>query len=491
MTGTTKVRRLGLVLVAAGLGAAGASAPVGAGATPTPESYGFDNEAVTVVRADTWHHAGITGDGVTVGIIGNYDDGDWDAAALRGELPPADELLCEHTFAGHCDEFGTAVSANLVAEVVHDLAPDATLAVAAPADATELAAAAGWLESVGTDIVVRPTIGRLDGAGDGTGATDDVFDDLVDAGITVVQAAGDGAARAGGRGAHYEWTYADEDHDHFVEFAPGDETLTFRCGTVAGLRWDDFGEGVDATNYDLWVREGTFDFKRGMNRQDLGAAPFESGSSCISGPYGELRVEVVDEGADLEGDVLELVGSGGGFEYSTNAGSVASSGADSTNPGVLTVGAVDPPLGLRVAPTSSVGPTPDARHGVDLVAPSCRRPGRPRSATPIRGASAGPPRLRRSPVAPPPSAWSRARRRPRPTSSPGSRRAPWSTPARRARTTRTVPVSSGCRARASAPGTARTPASRGPAGSSATTVTPSTAPGSRSSSGAPPTVRSC
>jgi hypothetical protein len=365
-------RRQLLASAAVGLALAATLGPVRAGATPHGESYGFDSEAVTVTRADTWHRAGVRGQGVTIAMVGRFETASWNAAANRGELPPTSEVLCRLDFGGNCPELAGGPDTKL-AEVVHDVAPDATLAVTSASTADELEDELEWLVSAGVDILVHPATAPIDGPGDGTGPLDDVFDDLVAEGITVVQPVGDSAARPGGRSSYYRWAYADEDHDGFLEFAPGDETLSAPCASSPGLRWDDFGEGVDATNYDVWVDDGTFDFKRGNARQDLGAPPVEPYAVCFAtgARTAEIRVELIDEGAAAVGDTLELLGTGGGFEYSTDDGSASVSGADSANAGVLTVGATDTALGTRISPTSSRGPTTDGRTVPDLVAPSC------------------------------------------------------------------------------------------------------------------------
>ena len=70
-------------------------------------------------------------------------------------------------------------------------------------------------------------------------------------------------------------------------------------------------------------------------------------------------------------DTLQILGNFTPMEEWTNASSATGPGADSANPGALTVGATLRPSSLVLADYSSQGPTLDARVGVDLIAASC------------------------------------------------------------------------------------------------------------------------
>jgi hypothetical protein len=76
-------------------------------------------------------------------------------------------------------------------------------------------------------------------------------------------------------------------------------------------------------------------------------------------------------GNGTAGDVLEAMVNGVGIERWSNPGSVTGPMADSDNPGMLTVGAIDPPGGTAIAGYSSQGPTNDGRIKPDVSAVAC------------------------------------------------------------------------------------------------------------------------
>jgi len=110
-----------------------------------PSSAGATAEALRTVRADAVHERGLTGSGVSVGVIGQGFD-------TTGTLDPHVAGLRQ---AGDAPESVTHDTA--VAEVVSETAPDATLYLAgvgrAPTPA-EYAAAVEWLTDRGVDVIV-------------------------------------------------------------------------------------------------------------------------------------------------------------------------------------------------------------------------------------------------------------------------------------------------------------------------------------------------
>src|SRR5262249_47214116 len=78
-------------------------------------------------------------------------------------------------------------------------------------------------------------------------------------------------------------------------------------------------------------------------------------------------------GNGTTGDVLEFMVNGTGLQYSQNAYSASGPAADSSSPGEVTVGAIDPPMGTTIAVYSSQGPTNDGRIKPDVGAASCVR----------------------------------------------------------------------------------------------------------------------
>jgi len=345
------------------------------------EAYAFEGSHVRRTQADTWHFSGDRGAGVTVGILGMEFGGPaWDRAARVHEVPPRSQVAsfcvdggnenCDH-FTGDFNGFAGDREGVALAEIVHDMAPAASLAVATITTVNDLEAAMDWFASEGVDVVVRTSLSVYDGPGDGTGRISEIYDAAVANDIIVVQALGDA-----GDGGYYRWPYADLDDDGWIDFDDqGDETLTVTdCGWFRGLRWDDFGEGAEATDYNISFFQTGATTARVTTRgdQQAGVPPIEFNEPChFFGRPMEARVRMVDPGAGAEGDMLEVLGESMSFEHSTTDGSAGGAGEDSINPGVITVGALDSATSAHVAPYSSRGPTLDNRTNPDLTAASC------------------------------------------------------------------------------------------------------------------------
>jgi len=73
----------------------------------------------------------------------------------------------------------------------------------------------------------------------------------------------------------------------------------------------------------------------------------------------------------LHSDQIQILGNFTPMEEWTNVSSATGPGADSANPGAVSVGATVRPSSLSLASYSSQGPTFDGRIGPDLVGPSC------------------------------------------------------------------------------------------------------------------------
>ncbi len=347
------------------------------------EDDSFDGGEVRRTRADTWHFAGHRGAGMTIGLIGfEYGGAAWDDAAHLHEVPPRSQVAAFCRDGGSaCDEFtgGPTFTGDrkgvAYAEVVHDMAPAADLAVATVTTTADLEDAIQFFVDEGVDVMVRSTASPYDGPGDGTGPIDAALDGAVDAGMVVVQALGNAGHGSGG-GSYFRWNFLNADHDEWVDFnASGDERLTItHCGQFRGLRWNDFGEGVDTTDYDLrFLRpDGSSAGVASIRDQQAGEPPIEWNEPCFfrNLPM-DIGVQIQDPGAAVDDDVLELLAEGMTLEDATVNGSADGPGEDSANPGVVTVGALSTVTSGLLSATSSQGPTRDGRTNPDLAAASC------------------------------------------------------------------------------------------------------------------------
>ncbi len=335
---------------------------------------GIGDIHVTATNAAAWQNAGYQGDGVKVGILDDFDGGVWSAAQSSGDVPATAGTFCRYE-GGACDIWSAGFRHGVaVAEIVHDMAPGATLYLASAATVTDLSAAVAWFDSQGVQIISRSVVSQLDGPGDGTGSVDAVVDDAVSRGMVWFNAAGNHASASGtAYGGYWRGGYVDADADGWMEFAPGDETLWFYCGFVQGFRWSDW-QATGRTDYDIFITDVDSDvLAYSQNDQTAGAPPIEIPGSidCGANPVVYLWVFLRNAGSGTGGDILEFMVNQTAFQYSSNPYSASGPAGDSANIGSVAVGAIDPASGGVIASYSSQGPTNDGRIKPDLSAPSC------------------------------------------------------------------------------------------------------------------------
>jgi subtilisin family serine protease len=214
--------------------------------TPIPgEQYsvnGVDTESLGVINAPAWHAAGFTGKGIKIGVL----DMSFDKykELLGTELP--DQVTVASFIAGvEADQTGD-VHGTAVAEIIHDIAPDAELYFAAFQTDVEYQLATDWLVSQGVDIISNST-GSSVGSMDGTGSDAQMVDRIVDQGILWVISAGNSGDK------HYRGTFTDTDGDGWHEFNSETEFLPFATAGVTKmtLNWDAWQQGDQ--NYDLYI----------------------------------------------------------------------------------------------------------------------------------------------------------------------------------------------------------------------------------------------
>ena len=117
------------------------------GLRPTADVGVIVTEGNVLHKADIAEKRGLTGRGVKVGAISG-DIGRFSESIARGELPAGVQVL---TTADYDDDEGTAMM-----EIVHDMAPDAKLAFAAPRDSTaEYVQAFHTLAAAGVDMITE------------------------------------------------------------------------------------------------------------------------------------------------------------------------------------------------------------------------------------------------------------------------------------------------------------------------------------------------
>ncbi len=313
---------------------------------------------------DRWHTAGFTGHGVHIAIL---DDGFAGYQARLGStLPPASRVIAQSFRAdGSLGESDHGVRA---AEIVHAVAPGATLHLVNYRTVTELSAAVDYLiEQEVTAISF--SLGYIhNGPGDGTGAVNEIVSRATAAGIAWVAASGNWAEQ------HWGGEFRDTAGDSVHQFQ-GDSTLNghrFNEGDLItiSLRWDDTW-GASCSDYDLELfGPGGELVMASRTIQNCASDPVES-LQVLATTTGTYRVRIIqadDDASESRRLGLMVVGTpdrGHPLEFHTPQRSL-SEPAD--HPGVITVGALS--AGGSEARYSSRGPTLDGRLKPDILAPT-------------------------------------------------------------------------------------------------------------------------
>jgi subtilisin family serine protease len=277
------------------------------------------------------------------------------------ELGIASSNLADCVTAG--EEHGTAV-----AEAVMDMAPAASLYVSNASSQAELAAAITWMTGAGVKIINFSQGSVIpEGMGDGLSIYPNSTYGLVDLAVSR------GALFVASAGNEGETSWmgptTDADADGWIEFAPGDEAnhtnLTAGDEVFVGIRW-----ASAASDYDLSIWQGQTQIAVSAESQAETRDPAEL-IPFIAPSTGSFEIRIRrDAGPAAPTMRLMVVGEAESLDHRTAAGSLPTP-ADSRNPGLVTVGAVDYRSPTIVEPYSSRGPTFDGRVKPDLVAVDC------------------------------------------------------------------------------------------------------------------------
>ena len=209
--------------------------------------------AVSATGANFLQSQGLSGKGVRIGII---DLGFYGYDLLLGsELPDTVKRKnFRHDFCGFSfcpsQSHGTAV-----AELIHDLAPDAELYLVSISTTAELLDAINWLEKKHVAIVNCSLGYEFCGPIDGRGWCSVRFGRMRDKGILPIVAAGNSAKN------HWFGPNRDENEDSLVEIDDQNQSLSFSSYSygeaTVSLNWDDWGtnpeEAKSSQDIDLLV----------------------------------------------------------------------------------------------------------------------------------------------------------------------------------------------------------------------------------------------
>lgn len=324
-----------------------------------PFAEAITAESVGLVDAFDWHDAGHTGLGVSVGIV-DLGFENWQAVRDAGELPGS-----VHT-KNFCFDFEEDPHGTAVAEIVHDMAPDARLHLICIRTPADLLSAVDYAEEEGITILTHSVGWFNTGPGNGTGQMSSVISAAAAAGITWINSSGNYAQN------HWGGPFSDTDANQYLNFDGADETINF---SVSGTGWIDIGLKwnswpTTSINFDLFLFRddggGTLTPVSDSRNLQTGTQPptewieyFHPGESAtyhvaiwhesgLSGPSPELDLFVLGPGP---------------IQYFVEARSLNDlAGA----PGVVAVGATH---NGAIETYSSQGPNIDGQQKPDLSAP--------------------------------------------------------------------------------------------------------------------------
>lgn len=265
---------------------------------PSEATLMATTEGLAVINGPAWHTAGYRGAGVKVAII---DGGFQGYPGLRGTELPA-SVTVKNFVDGETDTQvdGTTPHGAACAEVVYDIAPDASLYLIKVNTDIDLQEAVTWAKDTAHVNIISTSLGWYNlSPGDGTGFFANLVQSARTAGILWTTAA------SNDREAHWGGAFNDPDANGYHNFSGNQEVNFFGPGNgnayliTSGnsirvfLRWDDWS--AVNQNYDLaivrWNGSTWQIIASGTNSQNGGAGqrPTEYAAAVTSGssaPYG-------------------------------------------------------------------------------------------------------------------------------------------------------------------------------------------------------------
>jgi len=326
-----------------------------------PSEFGATRTGSVTTEGDGILHAdglralfgGVTGDGIKIGVISDGVD-NWGDVADDPYYDLPESITVDPTRQGSGNE-GTAML-----EIIHDIAPDASLYFSCGvASAESMAGAVGWLVGQGVDVIVDD-VGWYDQPMFQDGTIANAVADAVGEGVVYVSAAGNDAQ------THYQGDYeATSGQNSFHLFHTGDNILLVDVptnGTIRGaLQWsDEWGQSGNDYNLVLaaWTGAHWTVVDYSIQVQDGDDEPFEFVS--YTNTYGYTMLGwLIDQAA---GDTCELEFYTFGDIEAIDRDDVTTEDSIFGHPAVdcvITVGAINAadPSNDEVEPRSSNGPS--------------------------------------------------------------------------------------------------------------------------------------
>ena len=344
------------------------------------------SEGVNIIGADELHNSGIKGQGITIGIL---DGGFKGYAALLGtELP--NSVTTKSFYPGGDIEGGGSDHGTAVAEIVHDVAPEANLVLVNMQTNLDFISAIDWLINQSVDVITTSTGFINSEPLDGTGSIARKANSARDSGIIF-----DASAGNSGEKHHYKifTPHPNLPSSHnFGTSNVGVMPYIIPAGTpiTIYLAWDDWGDNPDiptsSQDYDLYLYRYNYYGSKSWtgvaasySLQDGNGFPRET--IMITAPTTDLYGIVIEEYDVTSHSMLNL------FTSVSLDSSIQNPERSLVSPcvgeKVLCVGATN--LSDDIEAFSSRGPSiPNENTGIQLNKPDLSAPNR------VSGATKGP-----------------------------------------------------------------------------------------------------
>ncbi len=317
--------------------------------------HAVSGEEIAASLAPAWNDKGYTGKGVKVAVIDGGFKGLPELQAA-GELPTnaITQDFCGGKLATE-SEHGAAV-----AEIVHEMAPDAQLYLICVGSEVDLAAAEGYAKSQGVQIINQSMGWEGPYRNDGSGPVGSIVADARANGILWVNSAGNEAV------THWSGTYNPVEDIHVWD-PNGDMGNSFiwpNGEEVCGfLKWDEWPAGI--SDFDLGLFLSGSNTLVGLSAEDQSGSepPFEAVCMAQNSGRDVVAFWAIRGYRVTTSPRLDLVSWSPPLQYSVAAGSI---GTPASSPAVMAVGAVCV-QSRQLEFYSSQGPTIDGRTKPEIV----------------------------------------------------------------------------------------------------------------------------
>ncbi len=325
-------------------------------------------------NASAWHEAGYRGQGIKIGVI---DFGFSGYSSLLGTELPSVVTAWGQSPAGSEGEGGD--HGSKVAQVIHDMAPEADLFLARVDALTDFGLAKDWLLSQGVQVINFSGGWHCSGLLEGDGDANTIATDAVDRGVFWAGSAGNF------RKNHWMGDFTDPDRDGWLNWDGQEEVQVIwadKGKTISGyLTWKDSWNGA-SQDYDLYLYRWdgqSYIYETGCgNRQDgtgdaAGPVEWVSFKAPSSAAYAWFIRRYAASGTNVDFDFFSYHNAfDDGYSYSffDYARSLGSAPGDNRSRGFMASAAIGRGPAFAQEDYSSEGPTRDGRLAPEIASPS-------------------------------------------------------------------------------------------------------------------------